>query len=85
MLGQPTTHWDTIVVYLVTSKFDNQTARDWEPFKCERELPILEELTKFPSSKADILDTISMCPGKNKQQKVFKGIKSNKTFVSANV
>lgn len=78
MLGQPTEYWDAIVVYLVVSKFDKQTARDWELFKILNELPTLEELKTFLSSKADILDNISMYHSENKYQKEIKGNKSIK-------
>ncbi|KAJ8985452.1 hypothetical protein NQ317_017084 [Molorchus minor] len=32
-LGQPTDKWDTLVIYIITSKMDSVTRREWELFK----------------------------------------------------
>lgn len=87
-LGQPTEHWDAIIVFVITSKFDKQTARDFETFKIKGELPTIAELKQFLNSKADLLDNLSLChrnEGETKQDKGFKSNKVNKTFVSSNV
>ncbi|XP_048487178.1 uncharacterized protein LOC125490853 [Plutella xylostella] len=33
MLGEPTQHWDTLVVYMIVSKLDKTTEREWEQYK----------------------------------------------------
>lgn len=58
-LQQPTDQWDRIIIYLVTSKLDRQTARDWESYKIVGELPSLEELKTFLSFRADMLDNLN--------------------------
>ncbi|KAJ8953098.1 hypothetical protein NQ318_013440 [Aromia moschata] len=31
-LGEPTEHWDTLIIHIITSKLDNTTRREWESF-----------------------------------------------------
>lgn len=57
-LKQPTEHWDTLVVYLVSTKLDNVTAREWEQLKSKDKLPTWEEFKDFLRSRADILDSL---------------------------
>lgn len=86
-LGQPTEHWNAVIVFIVTSKFDRQTARDFEAFKMGGELPTVAELKQFLNSKADLLENITMRhnQGKSKHERGFKGKKANKTFTSSNI
>ncbi|XP_045463814.1 uncharacterized protein LOC123673372 [Harmonia axyridis] len=58
-LGQPTEHWDTFMVYLLVSKFDSRTRRDWENLKIQGELPTLKEISSFLKEKCDILEKYS--------------------------
>ncbi|KAI5643923.1 hypothetical protein NE865_04099 [Phthorimaea operculella] len=32
-LGEPTSHWDTLIIHIVTSKLDSVTEREWEQHK----------------------------------------------------
>ncbi|XP_072379310.1 uncharacterized protein [Diabrotica undecimpunctata] len=57
-LNQPTEHWDTLIIYIVTSKLDNKTAREWEEFRSKMQYPTVRDLKTFLKSKADLLETI---------------------------
>jgi len=58
-IGQPTDQWDTILVYLVSNKFDNNTKRAWEQFDCAGDLPTFAELSAFLKKRCEILETLS--------------------------
>ncbi|KAJ8945553.1 hypothetical protein NQ318_020399 [Aromia moschata] len=57
-LGQPVNMWDTLVIHLIMTKVDSITIREWEEFKIEREIPTLDQLTKFLRGRAELLDAI---------------------------
>lgn len=38
-LGEQTAHWNSILIYLVCSKLDPVTKRDWEILKTEQSQP----------------------------------------------
>lgn len=59
-LNLPTDHWDILIIYLITSKLDKNTLRDWEEYKLSSDLPNLEEMNQFLKSKADLLETLSI-------------------------
>lgn len=67
-LKQPTETWDTLIIYLISTKLDNITAREWEQYKTE-DLPTLENLKQFLKSRADLLETLEQS-------------KSNQTFIN---
>lgn len=58
ILGQPTTHWDTLLIYMITTKLDEVTIREWEHHKSENDTPSLENLKQFLKGKADLLETL---------------------------
>nr|XP_034174768.1 uncharacterized protein LOC117601732 [Osmia lignaria] len=51
-LGQPTTHWDAILVYLIGKKLDKNTRRGWERTLEIDEMPTFEQLLKFINKQA---------------------------------
>ncbi|XP_030023064.2 uncharacterized protein LOC115442195 [Manduca sexta] len=57
-LGQPTEHWDTLIVYLVASKLDNHTALKWEEFRKTSKMPTLNQFKKFLIDRADVLENM---------------------------
>ncbi|KAI5630680.1 putative peptidase (DUF1758) domain-containing protein [Phthorimaea operculella] len=57
-LGEPTLSWDTLVIYIVASKLDVRTLREWEEEKIKHKVVSLEMFTKFLKNRADLLDTI---------------------------
>ncbi|KPJ09618.1 hypothetical protein RR48_13252 [Papilio machaon] len=58
-LGQPTDHWDTIVIHLMVRKLDSVTFREWEN-QCNTltNTPNLKQFLEFISNKADTLEII---------------------------
>lgn len=81
-LDEPTDSWDTIIIYLIVTKLDFSTERDWENHKgsiltdSSKKLK-LEDLLSFLKNKADMLDMINA--GHNKlQNKPMNIITDNK-------
>ncbi|XP_045455426.1 uncharacterized protein LOC123665124 [Melitaea cinxia] len=58
-LGQPVQYWDTLIIFMMSSKLDNVTNREWEFHRNNyKNPPTLENFTKFLSDKADLLETL---------------------------
>lgn len=58
-LNQPTQHWDTIIIHMMSTKLDAVTSRYWEEFRNTlSEAPTLSEFTSFLSNRADLLETL---------------------------
>ncbi|XP_048480555.1 uncharacterized protein LOC119693146 isoform X1 [Plutella xylostella] len=65
-LGEPTDSWDTLIIYMVVSKLDAVTEREWEQHKVSTlsqagdSKPGLkvDDLLKFLGRKADMLETV---------------------------
>lgn len=84
-LNQPTEAWDTLIIYIITSKLDISTARDWEEFISNKLTPNLDDLKTFLKSKADLLETLelkqtdnrTLIPNRNKNTRTLLVNKSN--------
>ena len=59
-LDQHTEHWDSLLIYLVSTKLDSTTARAWEGEKTANQIPTLEDLKRFLKSRADMLETLEI-------------------------
>ena len=59
-LGESTDSWDRLIIYIMCSKFDNTTRRDWEAFKCVGELPTINDLNSFLKSKCEVLEKLEV-------------------------
>ncbi|XP_050677118.1 uncharacterized protein LOC126973819 [Leptidea sinapis] len=58
-LGQPTAHWDTLIIYIMSKKLNNVTNREWEEHKNNlNHFPNLKNYTKYLSNRADLLETL---------------------------
>ncbi|XP_037301142.1 uncharacterized protein LOC119191343 [Manduca sexta] len=61
-LKQPTEHWDTLVVHMVSSKLDSNTRFKWEEYIQSNvnvlEVPSLENFMTFIKGRADILESV---------------------------
>ncbi|KAK9712250.1 Protein of unknown function (DUF1759) [Popillia japonica] len=53
-LDQPTSNWDTLIVYLITSKLDAVTLREWENYKSDKNVPNFSDLKTFLKARADL-------------------------------
>lgn len=57
-LGQPTTSWDTLLVFILSSKLDPITKRKFEESITEVESPKITDLTEFIAKQCQLLETI---------------------------
>ncbi|KAJ8934811.1 hypothetical protein NQ318_010225 [Aromia moschata] len=57
-LGEPTEHWDTLIIHIITSKLDNTTRREWESFELKQELPLMEDINKFLKQRCELLEKL---------------------------
>ncbi|KAJ8941096.1 hypothetical protein NQ318_019101 [Aromia moschata] len=57
-LKQPTEHWDTLLIFILTGKLDPVTAREWENHRSGTDLPTLHQLSQFLKNRADFLETL---------------------------
>ncbi|XP_011069285.1 PREDICTED: uncharacterized protein LOC105155080 [Acromyrmex echinatior] len=55
-LKRPTTHWDDILVLILTSKFDSLTLRKWETSLTGNKLPSLKQLLDFIAHRCQMLE-----------------------------
>ncbi|XP_052755676.1 uncharacterized protein LOC128201782 [Galleria mellonella] len=65
ILGEPTEYWDTLIIFIITSKLDETTEREWEQFKCTTRKYIndnsslkVDDLLMFLRDRADMLETL---------------------------
>ncbi|XP_047543273.1 uncharacterized protein LOC125075609 [Vanessa atalanta] len=65
-LGESTMHWDTLIIYLMNSKLDPKTSRDWEERKSTLNKITLNDFMSFLKNKADLLETIHINNNINK-------------------
>uniref|UniRef100_A0A2A4K5Q9 DUF1758 domain-containing protein n=1 Tax=Heliothis virescens TaxID=7102 RepID=A0A2A4K5Q9_HELVI len=62
-LDEPTENWDTLVIYLIVTKLDASTEREWENHKGamffrRKDKGKLDDLLSFLRNRADMLDMI---------------------------
>ncbi|XP_073963072.1 uncharacterized protein [Choristoneura fumiferana] len=64
-LGQPTDKWDTLIIFMLSSKLDNNTLVKWEEYRntLDDDVPTLDKFQKFLTDRADVLESL----GRNKQ------------------
>lgn len=66
LLGEPTEYWDTLIIYIIVTKLDSITEREWEQHKCSlitstnntKTVVKLNDLLHFLRNRADILETL---------------------------
>lgn len=68
-MGEPTTYWDTLIIYMMSNKLDSNTTFKWEEFcKTLSEMPKLEQFTSFLRDRADILETCTQNKSNNQRR-----------------
>ncbi|XP_050503610.1 uncharacterized protein LOC126882679 [Diabrotica virgifera virgifera] len=84
VLERPTKHWDDILIYLLTSKFDNATRRSWENKINASEIRTLSQLTDFLKDKCRMLQTLETETKQpsNKSNSNFKQREKTRTFLT---
>lgn len=90
-LGEPTESWDTLIIYLITSKLDFVTEREWETHKSSilnshnqsNSRITVDDLITFLKNRADVLETINLAHSKsytdNNTKKSSHSQQSNKS------
>lgn len=90
ILGEPTDYWDTLIIYIVVSKLDQTTEREWEEYKSKLFSEIsssqpalkIDDLLKFLRGRADMLEALLV--SHNKQYNAKHNMQIN-TKVHCNV
>lgn len=83
-LGQPTDHWDTLVIHIMSKKLDSVSFREWEEHRNNLTgYPSLEQFLNFLTNRADFLDTIQQ-ELLQKQNYQYKQFNSNTSFTDSN-
>lgn len=85
-LGQPTDQWSTILVHLMTAKFDNITKRDWESKTSSKEIATYDQFIEFTTSRCVMLETMHLTKPQRKKSSnniVNKTNTSNKKTIAA--
>jgi len=58
-LKRHTTHWDDLLVHLLTSKLDSLTLREWRTLLAGNELPSVKQLLDFIAHRCQMLEPIT--------------------------
>lgn len=58
-LKRPTDSWDDLLIYIITSKIDPLSNKEWESKMESASIPTLNELTNFLANKCQILEAVS--------------------------
>ncbi|CAG9114803.1 unnamed protein product [Plutella xylostella] len=94
-LGEPTDSWSTLIIYIIVSKLDSATEREWELYKgtiinSEGDSDIklsLADLIKFLKDRADVLETINLSQqnkstqNDNNSKKVTPNVQKSHSYV----
>lgn len=79
MMNEPTEHWDTLILHMISTKLDPITFRDWEEYRNTLAIaPTLLQFCTFVSNKADLLETLE------EQTKQNTNYKSKSFLISNN-
>ncbi|XP_052755355.1 uncharacterized protein LOC128201692 [Galleria mellonella] len=86
-LDEPTDSWDTLIIYIMVSKLDTSTEREWENHKgtlfsnSQKGKIKLEDLLNFLRNRADMLDMVHNSNSRKPQSHLSN---SNKSFDNNN-
>ncbi|XP_063837233.1 uncharacterized protein LOC135086442 isoform X2 [Ostrinia nubilalis] len=82
-LKEPTEHWDTLIIFMISRKLDFTTSRHWEEYRNTLSgSPTLTQFCTFISNRADLLETLENNQAKlNTQNNNTK----QKSFIVTNI
>lgn len=89
ILGEPTDTWDTLIIYIVVSKLDKTTEREWETHKStlfsrdNNSHLKLSDLIQFLRGRADMLETLQLSHRYGLSNEVKKQYPSSKTHFTS--
>lgn len=84
-LDEPTETWDTLIIFIMVSKLDSSTEREWELYKstilkAESKSKIkFTDLIKFLKDRADVLETIKVSQNRHTPDIKVKKQSSNQS------
>lgn len=78
ILDQPVEHWDTLIIYVITNKFDVTTRKECELYDTKGRLPNISDLSNFLKQRCELLEKIEMNPNNEKQLNKNNRTKFNK-------
>lgn len=82
-LGQPTDHWDTLIIYIMSKKLDNLTYRYWEEHRnAIKGIPTFSQFIKFLNDRADLLDTLLENKSAQYKTNTYTDVLKHKPFIS---
>lgn len=84
-LGQPTEKWDALIIYIITSKMDAKTRKEWELYEKSDVIPSMDDINKFLKQRCEVLEKLSVTSNcENKKEKL--NVPKNKfhTYVTNN-
>lgn len=58
-IGEVTTGWSTILAYMVCSKLDSTTLRQWESHHASTDVPVYGDLMEFLRKQASVLQSLT--------------------------
>lgn len=58
-LGEQVESWDAMLIYLLTTKLDTITKRDWESLAAEFDSPTINDFKNFLTNKCKVLESLS--------------------------
>uniref|UniRef100_A0A6P7FLB0 Uncharacterized protein LOC114331423 n=1 Tax=Diabrotica virgifera virgifera TaxID=50390 RepID=A0A6P7FLB0_DIAVI len=83
-LGQPTESWDTLIIYLVFTKLDPVTIREWESKDFMNDTPKLEAFLTFLKQKSKMHKIMEEKPTEENSSPNVKGQTSQPSAESSN-
>lgn len=90
-LGECTEHWDRLIIYLISNKFDSSTRKEWEMFQnnqaqtqgSQKDLPNMIDMNKFLKARCELLEKIQ--GSKDRSEKVnYSKSSSSRSYSSTN-
>lgn len=71
-LDESTENWDTLLIYLISSKLDSVSLRKWEQVRGEIKKPLLSDITKFLRERASLLESLEQTRPEKRLGSKFK-------------
>lgn len=75
ILGEPTGSWDTLIIFMIVSKLDKTTEREWEQYKStlpsnnDTLIPLkVDDMISYLKGRADMLETLLVSHSKDNKQ-----------------
>ncbi|XP_050301507.1 uncharacterized protein LOC126739751 [Anthonomus grandis grandis] len=76
-LGEPIESWDTLLIYIVSSKLDKSTAQEWEKYKSNCDAINLNYFKEFLKRRANLLETIETTEQNKRVNEKHSNIREN--------